>query len=392
MTFTWISLVGHASFLLAAISFLMRSMVWLRLLAIGSLLIGIAYNAHIAQTEPELWTVVGWQVVFLAINITQSILLVIANSEVPLSEQQRTLLAETFPMMRARSFVRLMEAGQELRPAPGTPLVEYGASMNSLLLVTKGSLALIGPHNDVQMMGRGRMVGDITATIGENYGGSPYQIIAGEGAEIITIPHAAIASLRNKHPDFAFAFTDGIVRGIAKKVELLIPTIVAGSNRQEVVLTDEQRLAHALLLSSMPTCFVKELFSLGIRELFEKGAVITNDDRVGIIVKGMVRIARADDQHIILEDGNFLGEIGFVAQQEFAVKSVTYAERATQVVWLSHVDLRSLEQANPSLYISFLNCIAKNLAVKLTKPLIPHASGSEVGIYAFGRGASTNCA
>ena len=105
MTFTWISLVGHASFLLAAISFLMRSMVWLRLLAIGSLLIGIAYNAHIAQTEPELWTVVGWQVVFLAINITQSILLVIANSEVPLSEQQRTLLAETFPMMRARSFV-----------------------------------------------------------------------------------------------------------------------------------------------------------------------------------------------------------------------------------------------------------------------------------------------
>ena len=186
--------------------------------------------------------------------------------------------------------------------------------------------------------------------------------------------------------------TDGIVRGIAKKVELLIPTIVAGSNRQEVVLTDEQRLAHALLLSSMPTCFVKELFSLGIRELFEKGAVITNDDRVGIIVKGMVRIARADDQHIILEDGNFLGEIGFVAQQEFAVKSVTYAERATQVVWLSHVDLRSLEQANPSLYISFLNCIAKNLAVKLTKPLIPNASGSEVGIYAFGRGASTNCA
>lgn len=142
----------------------------------------------------------------------------------------------------------------------------------------------------------------------------------------------------------------------------------------------------------MPTCFVKELFSLGIRELFEKGAVITNDDRVGIIVKGMVRIARADDQHIILEDGNFLGEIGFVAQQEFAVKSVTYAERATQVVWLSHVDLRSLEQANPSLYISFLNCIAKNLAVKLTKPLIPNASGSEVGIYAFGRGASTNCA
>lgn len=392
MTFTWISLVGHASFLLAAISFLMRSMVWLRLLAIGSLLIGIAYNAHIAQTEPELWTVVGWQVVFLAINITQSILLVIANSEVPLSEQQRTLLAETFPMMRARSFVRLMEAGQELRPAPGTPLVEYGASMNSLLLVTKGSLALIGPHNDVQMMGRGRMVGDITATIGENYGGSPYQIIAGEGAEIITIPHAAIASLRNKNPDFAFAFTDGIVRGIAKKVELLIPTIVAGSNRQEVVLTDEQRLAHALLLSSMPTCFVKELFSLGIRELFEKGAVITNDDRVGIIVKGMVRIARADDQHIILEDGNFLGEIGFVAQQEFAVKSVTYAEHATQVVWLSHVDLRSLEQANPSLYISFLNCIAKNLAVKLTKPLIPNASGSEVGIYAFGRGASTNCA
>lgn len=388
MELTWLSLVGHISFALVAASFLMRSMVWLRLLAISSLLIGIGYNAYIAQTAPELWTVVGWQLIFLAINITQSVLLVIENSEVNLSEQQRMLLAEAFPMMRTRSFLRLMNAGQTRDIEAGTVLVEQGSHMDRLILVVRGTLTLVGDHQDVKVIGRGRMVGDITASTGENYAGSPYKIIAGDDASILTVSNVEIARLRDKYPDFAFGFTDGIVRGLAKKMELLIPVAaVTGSGRLEVSLTDEQRLAHALLLSSMSTNYVKDLFELGTREAFKQGDTIANDDRVGIIVKGRVRIEREDNQHIVLDDGNFLGEIGFVAQQEFAVPSISRAEVATEVVWLAAQDLKNVEQSNPSLYISFLNCIAKNLAVKLTRPLIPNSAHGS-GVYEFSRHAS----
>lgn len=60
---------GHLTFLLIALSFLVREMLMLRLLAILSSLASIVYNFSVAQ-DP-LWLVIHWNLVFVGINLFQ---------------------------------------------------------------------------------------------------------------------------------------------------------------------------------------------------------------------------------------------------------------------------------------------------------------------------------
>ena len=66
MTMTIIEFAGHTSFALAALSFFVRDMIFLRSLAIVSGIVGITYNYFISVGP--LWTPVIWLSVFIIIN------------------------------------------------------------------------------------------------------------------------------------------------------------------------------------------------------------------------------------------------------------------------------------------------------------------------------------
>lgn len=69
-----ISLIGHASYALAALSFAQTRMLRLRLLAMASFLLGLLYNGLIHIQMPEgqnLWPTLIWLSAFLAQNVYQ---------------------------------------------------------------------------------------------------------------------------------------------------------------------------------------------------------------------------------------------------------------------------------------------------------------------------------
>lgn len=67
-----VSLIGHASYLLAALSFSQSRMLRLRLLAIASFALGLLYNGLVQLQMPEgqhLWPTIIWLSAFLAQNL-----------------------------------------------------------------------------------------------------------------------------------------------------------------------------------------------------------------------------------------------------------------------------------------------------------------------------------
>lgn len=67
-----VSLIGHASYLLAALSFAQSRMLRLRLLAIASFALGLLYNGLVHLQMPEgqhLWPTPIWLSAFLAQNL-----------------------------------------------------------------------------------------------------------------------------------------------------------------------------------------------------------------------------------------------------------------------------------------------------------------------------------
>jgi hypothetical protein len=80
---TLIDMVGHLSFLIIAFSLLMRDIILLRILSIGSGVIGIYYNFFVAR-EP-LWVPIIWLTVFMGINVYMIVMFYLSNRRSGLS-------------------------------------------------------------------------------------------------------------------------------------------------------------------------------------------------------------------------------------------------------------------------------------------------------------------
>ena len=61
------NLIGHLAFGLIAFSFLVKDILWLRLVSILASAFGMAYNYFI-PADP-MWIAIGWNGVFIAVNL-----------------------------------------------------------------------------------------------------------------------------------------------------------------------------------------------------------------------------------------------------------------------------------------------------------------------------------
>ena len=80
-----IDIIGHLSFVIVAVSFLMKDIIWLRAFSIFSGIVGITYNLF--MPVGPLWLPIVWLIVFIAINIYMIIAFYIANRKSGFSEE-----------------------------------------------------------------------------------------------------------------------------------------------------------------------------------------------------------------------------------------------------------------------------------------------------------------
>jgi CRP-like cAMP-binding protein len=113
----WIELVGHMTYLLLAVSYLVRDLVWLRRIAIPASLCSITFN-YFAPAEP-LWLIINWNLVFLAVNVSQ-LAMIYCNDRKIHSNPRLSELAEFLsPPLSATDILRLDEWGEHLTISEG---------------------------------------------------------------------------------------------------------------------------------------------------------------------------------------------------------------------------------------------------------------------------------
>ena len=111
-------LVGNASYVLLAASYLVTNIYWLRLLAIVALTVEAVY--FYMAGDQQLWVGILWAGVFNLINIVQLGILARARMKVRMSEEERALHASIFGRLEKVDFSRLLAAGSFDEIAAGT--------------------------------------------------------------------------------------------------------------------------------------------------------------------------------------------------------------------------------------------------------------------------------
>jgi CRP-like cAMP-binding protein len=194
--FVWTDLPGHASYVLIAISYWLTDIYWLRVTAVAGLCLEIIY---FGLAGGAMHTGIGWDVVFILINLYQIYRLVAEQHALKAIEDLHLLKQGAFAGLDRRQLARLVRTGAWRTFEPPAKLTQEGLPVQELVLICDGN-ASVESH--------GRVVAHL-------HGGA----FVGEMAFISGNPASATVTV--ERPTRAFVFDMARLRQLAETDDLL---------------------------------------------------------------------------------------------------------------------------------------------------------------------------
>jgi hypothetical protein len=132
--FSLSNLPGHVSYLLIAISYWLTEIFWLRVVAVVGLSLEILYFWH---SGGDLRTGMGWDLIFIAINLYQLYRLAKDRLSLRLPEADRDLLRSVFTGLDDPQIARLL-IGEFCDFAGGTTLAAENEALDRIFFICSG--------------------------------------------------------------------------------------------------------------------------------------------------------------------------------------------------------------------------------------------------------------
>jgi Cyclic nucleotide-binding domain len=156
----WQDWVGNACYLMLAASYFVINIYWLRILAIVASSIEGVYFYYAAETP--LWVGIGWNVIFVTINIVHLTFLYRERWQVRFSEQERMLHQGLFAEFGPAEFKRLIKNGLFRDVYEGTALTMEGRLVQELHVLIKGMAKVEVAGETIALLQPGSFVGEMS--------------------------------------------------------------------------------------------------------------------------------------------------------------------------------------------------------------------------------------
>jgi hypothetical protein len=135
--------VLHVGNVLYLIAYLVRDILWLRVITILGLLCLMAFY----YAQGPLYGPMAWNALFMLVNAVQIVLLVMERRPVFLGEEELQLYRTIFHPLKPREFAKLLSIAQWKRAKQGEELLQQNMPVGALMLLTSG-------HGNVEIDGR----------------------------------------------------------------------------------------------------------------------------------------------------------------------------------------------------------------------------------------------
>ena len=149
---------GHLSYLLIAISYWLTDIFWLRLVAVVGLSLEILYFWH---SGGDLRAGIGWDLIFIAINLYQLYRLMKDRLSLRLPETERDLLRTAFVGLDDAQIARLLAAGEFVDLPGGTILAEESRPLDKIFFICSGRVEVTIAGRAVSQVERGSFIGEV---------------------------------------------------------------------------------------------------------------------------------------------------------------------------------------------------------------------------------------
>lgn len=206
-------LVGNASYILLAASYLVTNIYWLRLLAIVALTAEAVY--FYMAGDRELWVGILWAGIFNVINIAQLIRLTRNRMKVRMSDEERTLHSSIFGRLEKVDFSRVLAAGAFEDLPEGAVLTEQGRAVDHVRLLLSGRATVFVDGAPIAVLSAGDFIGEM-AYIGRCDASA--SVITEGRCRAFRIPIADLRALTSQHEKIETVMNDRFSVDLARKL------------------------------------------------------------------------------------------------------------------------------------------------------------------------------
>jgi CRP-like cAMP-binding protein len=208
-----LDVAGHLAFALILLSFLVRDIVWLRALSIAASIASITYN-YFAPARP-LMLVIGWNIVFILVNIIQIALLFRERRGVEFSDEEKEVYETSFSRLSPVEFMRLLRAGEWRDVAAGTLLVDAGAVDANVLLIYTGSAVVEKNNRMITQLRAGDFIGELGFVTRQP---AAARVTATEPTRLLTWSRAGLQRLLDRNPSMRATLHAELSDDMARKL------------------------------------------------------------------------------------------------------------------------------------------------------------------------------
>jgi CRP-like cAMP-binding protein len=143
---------------LIAVSYWLTDMFWLRVVAIGGLSLEILYFYFAGG---DLRTGIGWDLIFISINVYQLSRLMQDRLSLRLPGADRELLRSVLAGLDDAQIARLLVAGEFCEIAQGATLAEENKPLGRLFFICTGRVRVTIAGREVSHLEKGNFVGEV---------------------------------------------------------------------------------------------------------------------------------------------------------------------------------------------------------------------------------------
>ena len=154
------TIVGHLAFGLIAFSYLVKDIMYLRILSIVASLFGMFFN-YTVPAEP-LWLPIGWNAIFVMVNIYHISVLLYEKRPVQMDDKNTELYNTLFKDWTPVEYLKISKAACWRSYETGDVLIRQQHLVPDLILIYNGTIDVEVDGNKVAELRDGQFVGEMS--------------------------------------------------------------------------------------------------------------------------------------------------------------------------------------------------------------------------------------
>ena len=153
-------IAGHLAFGLIAFSFLVKDILWLRVVSILASLFSVFYNYFIP--DQPMWLAINWNIIFVLVNLYHIAVIIYEKRPIKMEPKDKELYETLFKDLSPVEYLKISKVAQWITYKSGEKIIRQNTPVTDLVLIYNGTVDVAVDHKAVAQLKDGQFVGEMS--------------------------------------------------------------------------------------------------------------------------------------------------------------------------------------------------------------------------------------